>query len=139
MTLAGTAALGALLTTWYGNKKLVDFCEANHPEQTMPCEAFDEYALFFAAAACYGVLDCTFHTFTGAVCGQCFHFTHNTVDAFALKWTLFGAGATLGFALSSPLSIEDGKTANEWQLATELSITGAMALLGVPGVLLFLK
>ena len=105
----------------------------------MPCEAFDQYALFFIAAAFYGVLDCTFHTFTGAVCGQCFHSTHNTVDAFALKWTMFGVGATVGFSLSSPLSIEDGRTANEWQLATELAITGVMALLSVPGVYYFLK
>jgi len=85
------------------------------------------------------MLDCTFQTFTGVICGQCFQAAHNTIDAFALKWILYGAGAVLGFSLSSPLSIENGKTSYEWQLATELCITGLAALVSVPGVLLFIK
>lgn len=132
IALAIVAAVGAFSCTWAGNRKLVAFCEQHAPTEAMPCESYGDYDLFFAAAFFYGVLDVTFHTLSGAICTQSFASSGNTVDAFAAKWAFFGVGAIIGFSLSSPLSVEDGKTSSESQLATELGITGAALLLAIP-------
>ena len=58
----------------------------------------------------------------------------NTADAFSLRWSFFGVGATLGFVFSAPLSIEGGRTSSQGQLQAEIVIvlvTMAAALIGL--------
>ena len=137
---AAACSAVALACTWYGNEELVAYCEEHAPNDALPCEAADDYTLFYVAAPFFGAADATFQTLAGTICTKSFApagGTDNTADAFALKWALFGVGAMVGFILSVPLSIEGGKTASPDQLRTELIVMAVSMLAAVAGLACF--
>lgn len=85
--------------------------QARHaPHETMPCESFQDYGIFYLAAALYGFGDCTVTTVTATICTTSFAATGQTADAWALFRSFLGFGALICFSVSPMLGINGGTT-----------------------------
>ena len=76
----------------------------------MPCESFQDYGIFYLAAALYGFGDCTVTTVTATICTTSFAATGQTADAWALFRSFLGFGALICFSVSPMLGINGGTT-----------------------------
>ena len=121
------------------NHDLVTWCGKHAPEQDMPCQAYNQYGLFYVCAALYGFMDCTIQSVCGAICGSSFNSTGNAADAWALFRTFQAVGAAVGFFISTPLSINGGTTADESQLLIEIVLTAGLLVISIMGHWLFGK
>jgi hypothetical protein len=124
--LGVTCGFGAMALTYVANHDVVNWCDKHQPHEETPCAGFDDWTLFYVAAALYGFMDCSFQSVCGALCASSFNSTGNAPDAWALFRTFQAVGAAVGFFISTPLSINGGHTSSESQLMTELIITGAL-------------
>jgi len=139
IALASSFGLGAMALTYVANHNLVTWCDKHASSQALPCADYTDYGLFYVCAALFGFMDCTIQSVCGAICGGSFNSTGNAADAWALFRTFQAAGAAIGFFISTPLSIENGKTSSESQLLIEIVMTAGLLVISIMGHWLFSK
>jgi MFS family permease len=145
LLLPGSACMAAAMyLTWTANAATVEFCEhvpcddstKKEPDFGCPCPGAD-YTKYYIAAVLYGLTDCAFQTAASAVCAQDFVDSGLAADAFALYRTFQSLGGVIGFGLSPMLSVHGGTTSDPDQLQTELTITAAVGIAALVGLMVY--
>lgn len=120
--------------TWTANDATTKTCAS--VDEDFPCENAD-YTKYYIAAVLYGLTDCAFQTAASAVCAQDFVKSGLAADAFALYRTFQSLGGVIGFGLSPMLSTNGGTTSDPDQLQTELTITAAVGIAALVGLMVY--
>lgn len=132
----------AMYLTWIANKATMATCAKVPCDDGVagdigcPCQDAD-YTKYYYAAVLYGLTDCAFQTAASAVCAQDFVASGLAADAFALYRTFQSLGGVIGFGLSPMLSVHGGTTSDPDQLQTELTITAAVGIAALVGLMVY--